>query len=42
MPHYTSWNQILIKTFIILKFDELKHRVIVGDGDPTFFILDNK
>jgi hypothetical protein len=42
MPHCTSWNQILIKTFIIIEFGELKQRVIVGDDDPTFFTLANK
>jgi hypothetical protein len=42
MLHCTSWNQILIKTFTIIEFDEFKQRVIVGDGDPVFFILDNK
>jgi len=41
MPHCTSWNQILVKTFITIEFGELKQRVIAGDGDPTF-ILDNK
>jgi hypothetical protein len=41
MPHCTSWNQILIKTFVIIKFGELKQRVIASDGDPTF-TLDNK
>jgi len=42
MPHCTSWNQILIKTFIIIEFGQFKQRVIVGDGDLVFFVLDNK
>jgi len=42
MPHCTSWNQNLTKTFITVKFGKLKQRVITSDGDPTFFILDNK
>jgi hypothetical protein len=37
----TSLNQILTITFITLKSGELKQKVIVGEGDPTIFILEN-
>ncbi len=42
MPHYTSWNQILIKTFVSIEIDEFKQRVITGDVDPTFTLDNNE